>query len=120
MRSGGIGLELWGGVGTLVLVFVFGLDPGEPPEEEEHTDDRGPHRDHVAGADAVISAAAAMGAAGGIDGTTNLGKRVIDHSFQFPLQICWIVTALVGIVIVAVLRRPGARAARTDDDHAVT
>jgi anaerobic C4-dicarboxylate transporter len=33
-------------------------------------------------------------------GTTTLGKRVIDHSFQLPLQICWIVTALVGIVIV--------------------
>ena len=24
VRSGGIGLGLWGGVGTLVLVFVFG------------------------------------------------------------------------------------------------
>jgi anaerobic C4-dicarboxylate transporter DcuA/anaerobic C4-dicarboxylate transporter DcuB len=33
-------------------------------------------------------------------GTTSLGKRVVDHSFQFPLQIAWIVTALVGIVIV--------------------
>jgi anaerobic C4-dicarboxylate transporter len=31
VRSGGIGLGLWGGVGTLVLVFLFGLDPGEPP-----------------------------------------------------------------------------------------
>ena len=29
-----------------------------------------------------------------------LGKRVVDHSFQLPLQIAWIVTALVGIVIV--------------------
>ena len=33
-------------------------------------------------------------------GTTTLGKRVVDHSFQLPLQICWIVTALVGCVIV--------------------
>src|SRR6185503_20143725 len=33
-------------------------------------------------------------------GTTNLGKRVVDHSFQVPLQICWIVTALAGIGIV--------------------
>jgi anaerobic C4-dicarboxylate transporter DcuA/anaerobic C4-dicarboxylate transporter DcuB len=33
-------------------------------------------------------------------GTTSLGKRVVDHSFQLPLQICWVVTALVGIVIV--------------------
>jgi anaerobic C4-dicarboxylate transporter DcuA/anaerobic C4-dicarboxylate transporter DcuB len=32
-------------------------------------------------------------------GTTTLGKRVFDHSFQLPLQVCWIVTALAGIVI---------------------
>jgi hypothetical protein len=25
---------------------------------------------------------------------------VVDHSFQLPLQVAWIVTALVGIVIV--------------------
>src|SRR4026209_610832 len=31
VRAGGIGLGLWCGVGTLVLVFLFGLDPGEPP-----------------------------------------------------------------------------------------
>ena len=31
VRTGGMGLGLWGGVGTLVLVFGFGLDPGEPP-----------------------------------------------------------------------------------------
>ena len=35
-------------------------------------------------------------------GTTTLGKRVIDHSFQLPLQIAWIVTALVGILVAAV------------------
>jgi len=33
-------------------------------------------------------------------GTTTLGKRVVDHSFQLPLQVAWIVTALVGIAIV--------------------
>jgi anaerobic C4-dicarboxylate transporter DcuA/anaerobic C4-dicarboxylate transporter DcuB len=33
-------------------------------------------------------------------GTTSLGKRVVDHSFQLPLQICWVVTALAGIAIV--------------------
>jgi len=35
-------------------------------------------------------------------GTTTLGKRVIDHSFQLPLQVAWITTALVGMAIVAV------------------
>ena len=55
VRSGGIGLGLWGGVGTLILVFVFGLDPGEPPISA------------ILIIIAVISAAAAMEAAGGID-----------------------------------------------------
>jgi len=27
---------------------------------------------------------------------------VIDHSFQLPLQIAWITTPIVGIVIVAI------------------
>jgi anaerobic C4-dicarboxylate transporter DcuA/anaerobic C4-dicarboxylate transporter DcuB len=35
-------------------------------------------------------------------GTTTLGKHVVDHSFQLPLQICWIVTALAGIALVAI------------------
>ena len=55
VRSGGIGLGLWGGVGTLVLVFVFGLDPGEPPISA------------ILIIIAVVSAAAAMQAAGGVD-----------------------------------------------------
>jgi len=55
VRSGGIGLGLWGGVGTLILVFGFGLDPGEPPTSA------------MLIIIAVISAAAAMQAAGGID-----------------------------------------------------
>ena len=33
-------------------------------------------------------------------GSTTLGKRVIDHSFQLPLQIAWVVTALAGCLIV--------------------
>jgi anaerobic C4-dicarboxylate transporter DcuA/anaerobic C4-dicarboxylate transporter DcuB len=33
-------------------------------------------------------------------GTTTLGKRVVDHSFQLPLQIAWVVTLLAGCAIV--------------------
>ena len=55
VRAGGIGLGLFGGVGTLILVFVFGLDPGDPPV------------DAMLIIVAVISAAAAMQAAGGVD-----------------------------------------------------
>jgi anaerobic C4-dicarboxylate transporter DcuA/anaerobic C4-dicarboxylate transporter DcuB len=55
VRSGGVGLGLWGGVGTLVLVFLFGLDPGEPPISA------------ILIIIAVVSAAAAMQVAGGVD-----------------------------------------------------
>ena len=65
MRSGGIGLGLWGGVGTLVLVFGFGLDPGEPPV------------DAMLIIIAVISAAAAMEAAGGIDYMVMIASRAL-------------------------------------------
>jgi anaerobic C4-dicarboxylate transporter DcuB len=33
-------------------------------------------------------------------GSTTLGKRVVDHSFQLPLQIAWVVTVIVGVLIV--------------------
>ena len=32
VRTGGIGLGLWGVVGTVILVFVFRLPPGSPPD----------------------------------------------------------------------------------------
>ena len=65
VRSGGVGLGLWGGVGTLVLVFGFGLDPGEPPI------------DAMLIIIAVISAAAAMEAAGGIDYMVLIASRAL-------------------------------------------
>ena len=30
-RAGGVGVGLWGGLGTFVLVFIFREPPGEPP-----------------------------------------------------------------------------------------
>ena len=65
VRSGGVGLGVWGGVGTLILVFVFGLEPGEPPI------------DAMLIIIAVISAAAAMEAAGGIDYMVLIASRAL-------------------------------------------
>jgi anaerobic C4-dicarboxylate transporter DcuB len=65
VRTGGLGLGLWGGVGTLILVFVFGLDPGEPPV------------DAMLIIVAVISAAAAMQAAGGVDYMVLIASRAL-------------------------------------------
>jgi anaerobic C4-dicarboxylate transporter-like protein len=71
-RAGGVGVGLWGGLGTAVLVFVFREPPGDPP-----------------GAAmliilAVVTAASMMQAAGGIDWMVAMAAKVIE---QHPRQI---------------------------------
>ena len=88
VRTGGIGLGLWGGVGTLVLVFVFGLDPGEPPISA------------ILIIIAVISAAAAMQAAGGVDymvkvASSALRARPKALNFAAP-YVSYLLTILTG------------------------
>ena len=88
VRSGGIGLGLWGGVGTLILVFVFGLDPGEPPISA------------ILIIIAVISAAAAMQAAGGIDYMVKIASNALRArpkalNFVAP-YISYVLTILTG------------------------
>src|SRR5512145_145101 len=88
VRSGGIGLGLWGGVGTLVLVFVFGLDPGEPPTSA------------MLIIIAVISAAAAMQAAGGVDYMVEIASNALRArpkalNFAAP-YISYLLTILTG------------------------
>jgi anaerobic C4-dicarboxylate transporter DcuA/anaerobic C4-dicarboxylate transporter DcuB len=65
VRTGGVGLGVWGGVGTFVLVFFFGLDPGEPPTSA------------ILIIVAVISAAAAMEAAGGIGYMVQIASKAL-------------------------------------------
>jgi len=88
VRSGGIGLGLWGGVGTLVLVFLFGLDPGEPPGSA------------MLIIIAVISAAAAMEAAGGIDYMVVIASKALRArpgalNFAAP-YVSYLLTILTG------------------------
>ena len=64
-RTGGISLGFWGGVGTLVLVFGFRLDPGDPP------------LDAMLIIVTVIGAAAAMEAAGGIEYLLKLASKAL-------------------------------------------
>ena len=71
-RAGGVGVGLWGGLGTFVLVFVFGEAPGEPPAAA------------VAIILAVVTAASMMQAAGGIDWMVAMAARVIE---AHPKQI---------------------------------
>ena len=88
VRSGGIGLGLWGGVGTLVLVFGFGLAPGEPPISA------------MLIIIAVIAASAAMQAAGGIDYMVLIASKALRArpkalNFAAP-YVSWLLTILTG------------------------
>lgn len=71
-RKGGIALGLWGGVGVLILTVVFREQPSAPPI------------DVMLIILAVISAAAAMEAAGGIAWLVSVAERVIR---RFPQHI---------------------------------
>lgn len=64
-RLGGIGLGVMGGMGLAVLVFVFGLQPGKIPV------------DVMLMIAAVISAAAAMQAAGGLAYLVKLAEKLL-------------------------------------------
>jgi anaerobic C4-dicarboxylate transporter len=71
-RAGGVGVGLWGGLGTFVLVFIFGEAPGDPP---------GAALAIILG---VVTAASLMQAAGGIDWMVAMAARVIE---AHPKQI---------------------------------
>ena len=64
-RAGGVGMGLWGGVGLLVLIFVFGETPGSIPG------------DVLLVILTVIMAASAMEAAGGIDYLVRIAAGII-------------------------------------------
>lgn len=68
VRTGGIGLGLWGIAATLVLVFVFGLTPGSPPIAA------------IGIILAVITASAAMQAAGGIDYLVQIATKLLRRN----------------------------------------
>ncbi len=74
-RAGGVGVGLWGGVGTFVLIFIFGEAPGAPPASA------------LAIILAVVTSAALMQAAGGIDWMVAVAARVIEKR---PKQITFI------------------------------
>jgi anaerobic C4-dicarboxylate transporter DcuB len=88
VRSGGIGLGLWGGVCTLILVFLFGLEPGEPPVSA------------MLIIVAVIAASAAMQAAGGIDYMVLIASKALRArpkaiNFVAP-YVSYLLTILTG------------------------
>lgn len=79
-RLGGIGLGVMGGVGLAVLVFVFGLQPTSPPV------------DVMLMIAAVISAAACMQAAGGLDYMVKLAERLLRRRPSYVTLVAPLVT----------------------------
>lgn len=79
-RAGGIGLGVWGGVGLFILAFGFGLQPTSPPI------------DVMLMIMAVVSAAAAMQASGGLDYMIKIATRVLHRNPKYITFIAPLVT----------------------------
>lgn len=87
-RYGGVGLGLWGAVGLLVLVVAFGVNPTSPPI------------DVMLIILAVIMAASAMDAAGGIDFLVRIAERAIRANPKYVTIVAplttWTFTFVAG------------------------
>jgi len=82
-RLGGIGLGAAGGIGLVILVFGFGLPPGSPPAT-------------VLGMIiAVITALAAMQAAGGLDYLVSVAGKLMKKKPQYITFVAPFVTYLL-------------------------
>jgi anaerobic C4-dicarboxylate transporter DcuA/anaerobic C4-dicarboxylate transporter DcuB len=68
VRTGGIGLGLWGLVGLAILVFIFNLPPGEPPTSS------------MLIILSVITAASTMQSVGGIDYLVNVAREILKKN----------------------------------------
>ena len=79
-RLGGIGLGVMGGAGVALLTFGFGLQPGDLPI------------DVMLMIAAVISAAACMQAAGGLDYMVKVAERILRKHPQYVTILAPLVT----------------------------
>ena len=85
-RLGGIGLGVMGGIGLAILTFVFGLQPTAPPI------------DVMLMIAAVISAAACMQAAGGLDYMVKLAEHLLRKNPSHVTLLSPLVTYLFTFV----------------------
>ena len=85
-RLGGIGLGVMGGIGLAILTFVFGLQPTAPPI------------DVMLMIAAVISAAACMQAAGGLDYMVKLAEHLLRKNPSHITLLSPLVTYLFTFV----------------------
>jgi anaerobic C4-dicarboxylate transporter DcuA len=87
-RYSGVGLGLWGAVGLLILVVVFGVNPTSPPI------------DVMLIILAVIMAASVMDAAGGIDYLVRVAESIIRANPKYVTMVApltaWSFTFVAG------------------------
>lgn len=87
-HRGGMGLGLIGGIGLVILVFVFRLPPGEPPIQVMLT------------ILAVIGCASVLQTAGGLDVLMRVAERVLrrhpQHVTILGPMTTWTLTVLCG------------------------
>ncbi|VEA41272.1 anaerobic C4-dicarboxylate transporter [Salmonella enterica subsp. enterica] len=67
-RKGGIALGLLGGIGLVILVFVFHLQPGKPPV------------DVMLVIIAVVAASATLQASGGLDVMLQIAEKLLRRN----------------------------------------
>ena len=87
-RVGGIGLGIYGMVGVFILVFIFGLKPGNPPI------------DVMLIIVSVITAAASLQAVGGLDYLVGLAAKFLrkhpEHITYYGPLVTWIFCLVAG------------------------
>lgn len=87
-RVGGIGLGIYGMVGVFILVFIFGLKPGNPPI------------DVMLIIVSVITAAASLQAAGGLDYLVGLAAKFLrkhpEHITYYGPLVTWLFCLVAG------------------------
>lgn len=87
-RKGGVALGLLGGIGMVIMVYVFHLNPGKPPVDVMLT------------IIAVVAASATLQASGGLDVLLQLAERILRRnpriiSILAPFTTCFL-TILCG------------------------
>ena len=70
-RKGGIALGLLGGIGMVIMVYVFRLKPGAPPVDVMLT------------IIAVVAASATLQASGGLDVLLQLAERLLRRNPRY-------------------------------------
>ena len=86
-QKGGIALGLLGGIGLVILVFVFHLQPGKPPV------------DVMLVIIAVVAASATLQASGGLDVMLQIAEKLLRRNPKYVSIVAPFVTCTLTILL---------------------